>query len=129
MKNKLTLCLATFSVLILAGCGQSNSNSGVKGIEPAKDDAKIIFFYGRECPHCQLVEKYFTDNKIAEKITFSQREIYHDKGNAALMVSRAASCGIEEKDLGVPMLWAEGKCLFGEKDIEQFFENKINGNK
>jgi glutaredoxin len=135
MKNKAIFFVLALSVVVLSGCGQNNnssestSNPNVQGTETVKDDASIIFFFGKECPHCKVVEKYFEDNKTAEKVSFSQREVYHDKGNAALMIAKAAGCGIAEKDLGVPMLWADGKCLFGEKDIEQFFDSKINENK
>jgi glutaredoxin len=92
----------------------------------AFSDSEIIFFYGDLCPHCKVVEKYFDENKVTEKIQFSQREIYRDEANSALMIEKAKKCGLDEKTLGVPFLWAEGKCLLGDEDVIKYFENKLN---
>lgn len=110
-------------VFVLSGCGSQNSNSGMEAVQ---DDSSLIFFYGEECPHCKIVEEYFSENKIAEKIQFSQREVYHDKGNATLLAEKANDCGINESELGVPFLWNERTCYVGDSDIIQFFQQKIS---
>ncbi|HRY82679.1 MAG TPA: hypothetical protein P5232_03185 [Candidatus Moranbacteria bacterium] len=104
--------------LVLAGCGSKET--------PAVDrSAGIIFFYGRECPHCKIVEDYIKENKISEKIAFAQGEVYHNKSNAEFMVEKAKQCGINtEEGLGVPFLWAEGKCMIGQEQAIQFFKDK-----
>ena len=123
MKKYLGAGFLIFSIILLSGCNHKPANDS----EVAKDDAPIIYFYGTECPHCQNVKKYFEENKTRKKVTFSEREVYHNTANANLMFEKAAACGITDKsDLGVPFLWAEGKCLFGEKDIVGFFNGKIN---
>jgi hypothetical protein len=72
------------------------------------------------------VEEYFEKNGTREKIEFSEREIYHDKNNAALFEQKATSCGITKKeDMGVPLLWTAEKCHIGDKDIISFFNEKI----
>jgi glutaredoxin len=108
---------------VLAGCGQD-----LKGVAPTKDNSAIIFFYGQECPHCKIVEQYLSDNKVSDKVQFSQREVYHDKANAALLTNKAAECGIKEDSLGVPFLWENGKCHIGQEEVIQFFKNKIGSN-
>ena len=122
MFNKKSLLIIPFLalVLLLAGCGSQEEPVGT-----AQDDSAIIFFYGRECPHCKNVEKYFAENNVSEKIQFSQREVYHDQGNAALFQEKAKTCGISEDSLGVPLLWTAEKCYIGDVDIIDFFKEKL----
>ena len=117
--------LSLFFVFVLAGCGAQNSNEG-NNAEAVQDNSPIVFFYGEECPHCKIVEEYFSENNIAEKIQFSQKEVYHNKGNASFLAEKAKDCGISESELGVPLLWNEGECYIGDVDIIQFFEQKVN---
>ncbi|MEK7580266.1 MAG: DUF5667 domain-containing protein [Patescibacteria group bacterium] len=87
--------------------------------------ATLIFFYGSSCSHCQKVEKYFTDNKIAEKIKFDQKEVYANPKNSALLVQYAKKCGINENEIGVPLLWDGSKCLVGDQPIIDYFQSTI----
>lgn len=107
------------SVLIFSGCGNQN-------ITPTQDDSKIIFFYGQGCPHCKIVEEYFEKNGTREKIGFSEREIYHDKNNAALFEQKATACGIIKEEMGVPLLWTAEKCFVGDKDIISYFNQQLS---
>jgi glutaredoxin-related protein len=99
-------------------------NSQVAGAEIEK--APLIFFYGKGCPHCENVEEYFKKNKVEEKIKFHQVEVWGNKANQKIMVEKAKQCGIAEDNLGVPLLWSDGKCFSGDKDIIQFFNDKLN---
>lgn len=106
-------------MLVFSGCGN----------QPAKvsDDSAIILFYGQECPHCQIVEKYVADNNVKAKVTFAEREVNHDSANANLMVERQRSCKLDEKSIGaVPFLWTADKCYLGQEEIIQFFKDKVN---
>jgi glutaredoxin-related protein len=106
--------------LVLAGCG----NGG--GETPAVDrSAEIVLFYGQECPHCKIVEKYIEDNEITEKVTFAQAEVYHNKSNADFLAEKAGKCGFDEKLIGVPFLWEKDKCYVGQEEVIQFFKDKI----
>ena len=107
-------------IFVLSGCGQDSGD--------VDKNAEIIFFYGRECPHCKIVEKYIEENKITEKIDFAEGEVYHNKNNAAFLAGKAENCGISKDSIGVPLLWANGKCYVGDKEVVDFFKNKINNN-
>jgi glutaredoxin len=136
MKKYAFLFFALMVLVFISGCSMKNSadipadtnTKTEKNTQIAKEDnAEIIFFYGKTCPHCKIVEEYFSKNKITEKIQFSQKEVYGDKNNAALMKEKAKTCGIKEEALGVPMLWTKNNvCLFGDKDIIEFFNQKLN---
>ncbi len=91
----------------------------------AEDDAGIIFFYGTECSHCQAVEKYIADNQIDQKVSFSKREVSSDSKNANLMVKKAMECNIDTKTLGIPFMWANGKCYMGDNEVENFLNEEV----
>jgi len=82
----------------------------------------VILFYGRECPHCQEVEDFLQKNKVAEKIAFDSIEVWHNKDNAELLLSKARACSLADEDVGVPFLYANGKCLVGTQPVEDFFK-------
>jgi len=103
--------------LVLSGCGK---NSG-----DVDKNASIIFFYGQECPHCKVVEKYIEENKIKEKVNFSEGEVYHNKNNSAFLAEKAGKCGIDTKSIGVPFLWENDKCYVGQEEVIQFFRDKV----
>ena len=89
----------------------------------------IILFYGRECPHCQIVEEYLSKNKVAEKVNFVQAEVFHNKNNQKVFIEKYKICGItDEKNMGVPMLFADGKCYVGQDKAIEYFQKLITGN-
>jgi len=83
-----------------------------------------IFFYGRECPHCQEAEKFIQDNQIDQKIEFDSVEVWHNQDNAKMLMQKAGECGIAEMQVGVPFVWNQGKCYVGTPDVEAFFKEK-----
>jgi len=85
----------------------------------------IILFYGKECPHCQIVEEYLAKNNISKKVKFTQAEIFHNSNNQKIFVEKNKVCGVtNEKEMGVPMLWAYGKCFSGQDQVIEFFKSK-----
>jgi glutaredoxin len=88
-------------------------------------EPKIILFYGDTCPHCKIVEKYLDDNQIAAKVSFVQKEVYSNKGNAALLTTKAEFCGLPTNSVGVPFLFDGQNCFIGDQDIIKFFDDKV----
>ncbi len=84
----------------------------------------IILFYSDECPHCVIVEDYIEQNKIEDKISFIQKEVYYNEINAKELEEKAKLCGISADSIGVPLLWDDKKCLVGDQDIINFFKQK-----
>lgn len=93
-------------------------------INSPKTNDNLIFFYSPTCPHCQKVEEFFTANKITDLIDFSQVDITESSSTSALFAEKVSACGIDKKNVGVPILWNNGKCLNGDVDIIQFFKEK-----
>lgn len=98
---------------------------GVQSSRSTADDAPIIYYYGEECPHCQEVAKFLEENHIAEKVSFTKKEVWHNPANNREMIRRAKECGLDTKKLGVPFLWNEGQCIAGGQDeVMNFFREK-----
>jgi glutaredoxin len=98
-----------------------------KSVQAKATSTDIIFFYGNGCPHCAIVEKYFTENNVEAKVKFSKDEVFGNKENAALLGDKANSCGLNTDSIGVPFVWdgSTGKCYEGDADVIQFFSSKI----
>jgi len=90
--------------------------------------SEIILFYGNGCPHCAKVEQYLSENKVSDKISFSQKEVFSNKDNSALLGEKAHFCGLNTSSIGVPFLWdgPSGKCLVGDEEIINYFKQKLN---
>ncbi|TQS84481.1 YbbN family protein [Candidatus Methanomassiliicoccus intestinalis] len=79
---------------------------------------RLIYFWGRECPHCAKLHPVVEDasKEIAQPI--EQLEVWHSAENAQLMESYSkqveSSCG---SGLGVPTLYNEktGKAICGDR--------------
>ncbi len=83
---------------------------------------ETVYYYGAECPHCKDVSAFLDENKIAEKVKFEKKEVWHDTVNAKEMEDRAKICGLDVKNIGVPFVYADGKCHIGTPEVESFFK-------
>ncbi len=120
MIKKFFILLVLFP-LALAGCSlQSKPAETVDTLA-----GKTILYYGSSCPHCKIVEQYMDDNKVAEKMTIEQKEVYGNQANAKEMAAVASRCGLSTNKIGVPFLWVENKCLVGDVDINNYFKTKL----
>jgi len=90
----------------------------------AELDSQITYYYGVDCPHCLRVLQFIEDNKIAEKVTFTKKEVSRDVVNGQEFLQVAKKCGIASSDAGVPLVYAEGKCFMGEPEVTGFFKEK-----
>lgn len=87
-------------------------------------DSTMIFFYGETCPHCKNVEEFFAENKVREKISFEEREVYNSTANAKIMNDRYNKCGITDpKEMSVPLFWDGTACITGDQPIIDYFNN------
>jgi len=84
----------------------------------------LTLFYGNTCPHCADLEKWMQENKIEEKIKIIKKEIYDNQQNAQELTQAAKKCGLATNSIGVPFLFAEGRCLIGTSNIISFLSQK-----
>jgi glutaredoxin len=103
---------------------QKSSEQGVSTGDDSGTSTDIIYYYGKECSHCADVAKFLEENKIAEKVDFSKREVWHNTKNKQAMEGKAKECNITPEGMGVPFLYAREKCLVGTPNVIDFFKKE-----
>ncbi|MFA6422076.1 MAG: glutaredoxin domain-containing protein [Candidatus Buchananbacteria bacterium] len=85
---------------------------------------KTYLYVSNECSHCKIVEEFIDSNGIKDKVQFEIKEVSANQANAQELISKAVKCGINQNEVGVPMLWADSKCIVGDQSIIDFFKIK-----
>lgn len=102
---------------------RASGEKDMSSVGSASDVASgIVYYYGGECPHCKDVMKFLEENKIAEKVSFEKKEVWHNPANSREMDAKVRICGLDKKQVGVPFLFADGKCFIGTPDVTGFFK-------
>jgi glutaredoxin len=120
-----TTVIVSLVILILGYIlvDSSNKKAKIKVNLPSKD--KIVYYYGLTCPHCKEVEEWMKKNKIEEKIKVEKKEVWYNKENAAELQEVAKFCSLDPTSIGVPFLWADGKCYIGTSGVERILAEKL----
>ncbi len=82
-------------------------------------DARLLEFFGRECPHCAAMEPLVSRLEDEEDVKISKYEVWHSEQNATFMREiDQGRCG------GVPFFYNKntGKWLCGDSTYEQLKE-------
>lgn len=82
----------------------------------------MVLYYGDTCPHCETLRVEMKKEGLFKKFGIQEKEVYQDKGNHDELVSRAAICGIDQNNLGVPLLWNGNGCVFGNEQIKDYLK-------
>jgi glutaredoxin len=131
MDKKIILTTILFSVIVLilgyvvVGSMQNKNNQSKSTTINLPSKEKIVFYYGITCPHCKEVEKWMEENKVEEKIKIEKKEVYENQNNAYELEKVAQACGLDTSSIGVPFLWADGKCYIGTPEVIKVLENKL----
>lgn len=86
----------------------------------------ITFYSSDDCSGCAGIEKYFEKNSVRSKIGFEEKNISKDESAGEQLAEDALSCDIFLESYVVPFLWADGECYTEEKEIIDFFKQKIS---
>jgi flagellar biosynthesis/type III secretory pathway M-ring protein FliF/YscJ len=122
-KNKKKIILASaLAVVLILGYFIFWFSRGGKELNQAND--AVVYYYGQECSHCQVVAKFLEDNKMAEKVPFEKKEVFHSVTNSREMAARVSQCGIAKSQAGVPLLYAHGQCYLGQDEVINFFKKE-----
>ena len=120
------IIVGLLSVVVIGSRGKSkNETAESKTSEKViVDDKTPVFFYGNTCPHCADVEAWMKENKIEEKISIVKKEVYANQQNSQELTRAAQSCNISTDSMGVPFLYAEGKCFVGSPNVISYLSEK-----
>lgn len=94
------------------------------------DQADLILYWGKGCPHCENVKKYIRDNNLDSKVKIAYREVYYDNGNQTKLEATVKLCPEVDvtQGIGVPLSFdpKEKKCILGDEPVINWLKNKIN---
>jgi uncharacterized membrane protein len=124
MDKKTTSILVVVGFLVIALAVFLFFQSSDSQKKLAELENQITYYYGDNCPHCQNILKFIEENKIAEKVTFTKKEVSKNVSNGSEFLQVAKKCGIAATEAGVPLVYAEGKCSMGEVEVMDFFKKK-----
>jgi glutaredoxin len=130
MKNKVAIPTILFIIVLILSFvifwKESENGKNINGNGNTENQNEITLFYGEGCPHCKIVDEYIEENKIKEKISFDEKEVYNNKINLEELREKAKFCGLSTESIGVPLLFDGKNCFIGDKEIINFWEEKIN---
>ena len=114
--RKVIITFISFWILVIAG---------LYWLSIIKND-QVIFFYSENCPHCKLVEQFMQDNHVIDKYPMIMKEIINNEMNRKDLFKKARVCGLNNKKLGVPLLFDKKDCYVGDKNIINYLQQRIN---
>ncbi|MFA6790537.1 MAG: glutaredoxin domain-containing protein, partial [Parcubacteria group bacterium] len=85
---------------------------------------QIVYYYSLTCGHCKNVNDFLEQNNIASKVNFLKKEVSQNIENGRELAEAAQKCGMNPGTIGVPFLFAKGKCYMGGPDVEGFFKKE-----
>lgn len=88
------------------------------------EQTDITYYFGQECSHCQAVDEFITNNQIDQKVVFNKKEVWHNNANNSELQEKAKECSLDPDRVGVPFLFARGKCFIGDVDVEDFLKKE-----
>lgn len=126
-QNVLLILAITFAALVLVWfiAKDSGSANGTENGGGSDATGTLSLYYRDDCPHCKNVEKYLFENKVEEKIKIDHKEVLNNMKNQNELMTRAALCGLDLENVGVPMLYDHGTCYSGDTDIINYFQSRI----
>lgn len=129
MNKRFILSLALFLAVAL-GAGILLVQHNQSAAHSTPPSSALILFYGDTCPHCIKVEQFITANHILQTIPLAEKEVFHNAQNAAELQQKAALCGTNTQNIGVPFLWdgrnGANHCILGDQDIITFLSSTTN---
>jgi hypothetical protein len=143
--DKIVLVIIIIVVAVAAGFFVWQHGVTNAPVTPTPLPSGIVLFYSPNCPHCQDVEKFLTENNIAQKVKYTELEVPFAfktstqlQANAELAVGLAQQCKLDvSQGISIPFLYdpstdsasslqassgQAGKCYLGEVDIPNFFK-------
>ena len=94
------------------------------------DQADLVLYWGKGCPHCEKVKQYIRDNNLDSTVKIAYREVYYDNGNQAKLESTVKLCPEVDatQGIGVPLAFdpKAKKCILGDEPAIDWLKAKAN---
>jgi len=117
--------ISTLLFIVIASKNKSKNVEVTKITQTPFTYSDIVFFYGNTCPHCKETEEWMKENRIDEIIKIIRKEVYDNQENAQNLTIATQKCGLSTDNIGVPFLYAKGKCFVGKNEIINYFSLEL----
>lgn len=93
------------------------------GNKPKEKD-ELTYFWSESCPHCKDILDYIQENNFDKKYKINKKEVSKNPKNLSELAVAYQKCGLDIKQLGVPLLLEKDNCHLGNNEILNFFSNQ-----
>ena len=125
MKKIISLLFIMF--LIGTGCQNNNSKIIKKPIIIPTDHA--ILYHTLTCSHCIKVLNFMKQQKINQDKHIILKNPFKNKTDYNEYSQVIETCNIPLTQVGVPLLWDNGKCFRGDQAIINHWQNNTSTSK
>lgn len=98
MKKIFVSVIALFLVALLSSCSATKSDDV---INPNSD---FLYFYGKDCPHCQELNRELNALGMYSLVSIEKRETYYNNDNRLLFLAATEALWLESSRVGVPFV-------------------------
>jgi len=127
MKNfAILIGFITVAIIVVGVAFASKSNKPQTTPTPTtlENPTEIEYFWGDGCPHCENVAEFIETWEKKDEIKINKMEVWYNTDNQNLLRLRAQSCGMDQTNIGVPMMVKlDGSCLTGDEPIIDYLKN------
>jgi hypothetical protein len=107
-------------IIILDGTNNKKNQISVDALINSKVP---LYFYETTCPNCKVISDFMTQTEIEKKLTLEKIEV-STSANSKKLLAIAQKCNIQTSSLGVPLLYADGKCYEGRDEVIGYLSEK-----
>lgn len=98
--KEMSACKFKIAGLLLVVCSLAVLLLPVMPVAAAENKVKLLFFYGKGCPHCAIEEPFLQKmEKKYPQLEVISYETWHDRANALLFSQMARAYGIEARSV------------------------------
>ena len=98
MKKILVSIIALFLVALLWSCSTPKSDDIIN------PDSDFLYFYGKDCPHCQELNRELESLGMYSLVSIEKRETYYNNDNRLLFLAATEALWLEQSRVGVPFV-------------------------
>jgi len=125
MNKKMMIIVFSVAIIAIVAFIAWSFSQQKNETQPVSGDS-ITYYYGSNCSHCKKVAEFISKNGIDGKLSIAKKEVTEkaNKKNADEWVAKAKQCGFDEKEIGVPFMYKDGKCYMGDVEVIDFLKKE-----
>ncbi len=97
--KKIIFGLLTVLIFALSSCVPTSVSDDI--INP---DSDFLYFYGKDCPHCQELNRELESLGMYSLVSIEKRETYYNNDNRLMFLAATEALWLESSKVGVPFV-------------------------